>query len=120
MRIAKALKQFDNRDLSNDPWYNLIDRKADNFEKTSFKWCLDHTRYRPRDIIYLVNKFLLNIRKNEIVDKIKMKRSFHSYSIGLWQEIQNELSFYFNYDELEKTERILKKLHFDFSFDEFR
>ena len=120
MRIAKALKEFDSRKVGSDPWYNLIDRKIDNIDKSSFKWCLDHTRYRPRDIIFLVNKFLLNLKQGEIVDKIKIKRSFRSYSIGLWTEIQNELSFYFTYDELENIEKIFKKLHYDFTFGEFQ
>jgi hypothetical protein len=119
LRIAKALKEFDNRKISHDPWYDLIDKNIDNLEKTAFKLCLDHTRYRPRDLIFLINKVLTNLRANEVVDIIKIKRSLRSYSIGLWQEVQNELSFYFTHDDLAKIERLLKKLPNDFSFYEF-
>ncbi len=118
-RLKKVLISFDGRKISDDPWYDLVDKNSDKPDKTMFKWCLDRTRYRPRDIIFLVNKFLTNMKKNEKIDYNKIYSSMNSYSIGFWKEIQNELSFYFNYNELSQIEILLKKLPSVFSYDAF-
>lgn len=117
-RIKVVLKNLGNKKISADPWYDLVDKNSES-EKDSFKYCLDRTRYRPRDIILLLNKIISRLKKDEKISMVKIQNAQESYSESFWQEIKNELSFYLNTKQFVSLEKILSSLVYPFNYEEF-
>ena len=105
------LKQFINKHIvynfkrlgipfdKDDPWSSFV-QSYDRFEKTSFKYILDHTFYRPRDLVLFFKDigtqnypFPLNIQNVK-----NLKRLYASQMI---QEVKNELSSQLQEEEID-------------------
>lgn len=103
----QPLKQLANRRIElnfqrykipygNDPWSTLIS----NANRPSFKYVLDFTFYRPRDII----TFLTVISQNDYSFPISYKDQriiLDKYITQNIREIKSELSLFFNEDDKE-------------------
>lgn len=80
----------------NDPWTSFIDEQSFYGEKTGFKHIIDHTFFRPRDLIlFFKNVGTLDLDiplSNKVVNSILMK----NYSMEMVSDIKGELSL--NYD----------------------
>lgn len=86
-----------NIQVNSDAWSALINNEAHDY-KTSFKYVLDYTFYRPRDII----TFLSVISKENYTFPItsnNLKKIIDQYIKLNVTEIKSELSLYFNEDE---------------------
>ncbi|MBR5657120.1 MAG: hypothetical protein IKW98_10670 [Prevotella sp.] len=108
------LRQFINRRISvnfqrkglvindnNDPWTSFIDEKSFYGEKTGFKHIIDHTFYRPRDLILFFKEIgsldlNLPISSND-VNNILLDR----YAREMITDIKGELSVNYNANEIE-------------------
>lgn len=88
----------------NDAWYTLF--CDDNFnmgsgsKKTSFKYILDFTFYRPRDLITLLN-IISDDGYNFPINSYEIKRIIEKYITKNIYEIKSELSLYFSEKEKE-------------------
>ncbi|MBQ8958045.1 MAG: hypothetical protein IJ057_06040 [Bacteroidales bacterium] len=108
------LRQFINRRISvnfqkkglvindnNDPWTSFIDEKSFYGEKTGFKHIIDHTFFRPRDLILFFKDIgsldlSLPITSND-VNNILMDR----YAREMITDIKGELSVNYDANEIE-------------------
>ncbi len=122
LRIERAFNPKGNQKRPKDAWTDLIDNTT--FPQvysapSSFKWCLDRTRYRPRDIILFLNSILKQSRENKKITYHKINQLMPKYSSSLWREIKNELSFHFTVEELTAIETSIKLLGEHFGSDQF-
>ena len=84
----------------NDAWSSLIQTNWNEYKKSSFKYVLDFTFYRPRDII----TFLDTISKDDYsypIDHFTLKKILKKYIQITTTEIKSELSLYFSEEEKE-------------------
>ena len=86
---------------NNDPWTSFIDEKSFYGEKTGFKHIIDHTFYRPRDLILFFKEIgsldlNLPISSND-VNNILLDR----YAREMITDIKGELSVNYNANEIE-------------------
>lgn len=91
-RIAYNYSQRD-WSVSNDPWSDLIapGSQSDWGSKSAFKFVLDHTFYRPRDLILIFQS--ITDRALEIpIQPDALKNLVVRYSHAVIDEIRNELS----------------------------
>ena len=85
----------------NDPWTSFIDESSFHFEKTGFKHIIDHTFFRPRDLIL----FFKDIDRLELklpiscsdVNNVLMER----YAREMINDIKGELSINYSDEEIE-------------------
>lgn len=88
----------------NDAWYSLF--CDENFssspspKKSSFKYIIDFTFYRPRDLITLLN-IISEDGYNYPINSFEIKRILEKYIIRNINEIKSELSLYFREKEKE-------------------
>jgi hypothetical protein len=114
-----ALKKFINKrieknfDINNyalstdDPWTEFVLDTGTN--QTTFKWLLDHTFYKPRDLILLlkpISNVPYQIPLNQSVLDTLLKR----YAVAAMIEIRGELNATFSQDEFDKLIKCLKSL----------
>lgn len=115
------LRQFINRRISvnfqknnlkindlNDPWTSFIDEDSFYGDKTGFKHIIDHTFFRPRDLILFfkgIGNLALNlpISSND-VNNILMDR----YAREMVTDIKGELSVSYTSNEIESIFDALK------------
>ena len=75
-----------------DPWLSFIDESQYHAPKSAFKYIIDHTFYRPRDLIMFFNDLAsLKLRipiSQQNIDTILMK----NFVRNLFSEIKSELS----------------------------
>ena len=111
-RIEQNFKRYKIAFLAADPWCSLFANNEDCYGgKTAFKFILDYTFYRPRDLILFCN----NIGKNAYYFPIKgkiVKQLIHQYAIDNVREIKDELAIYHCYspDIVTKIFVVLKAL----------
>lgn len=111
-RIAQNFKKFNIPFLAADPWCSLFANNEDCYgSKTAFKYILDYTFYRPRDLILLCN----HIGEYAYYFPIKgktVKQLIHKYTIDNVKEIKDELAIYHSYsqDIVAKIFALLKAL----------
>lgn len=74
-----------------DGWTTLF-RKWKGENKTSFKYLIDKTLYRPRDLISLFNQLKENFKTKDCVTKDMVDRVSKPFAAYMVQEWQNELS----------------------------
>ena len=82
-----------------DPWRSFV-QSYNKFEKTSFKYILDQTFYRPRDLVL----FFKNIGTQDYalpLDIDSVKRLRRLYASQMIQEIKNELSSQLQEEEID-------------------
>ena len=112
------LKQFINKRIAcnferkgitynkENPWESFISEDGYTF-KSSFKYIIDHTFYRPRDLIL----FFKDINEGKFpipLSKENIKILIGNYANQMILEIQNELAAIFTKDEIQKIFNILK------------
>ena len=91
-------------------WETFIDEtEFEGTSKTSFKYIIDHTFYRPRDLILLFNNIsamnlVLPLKKNDINQLIGI------YSDEVVKELYNELSITFTKEEIDKIFNALERI----------
>lgn len=101
-RIAENLKNNNISIIdSNDPWTTLVDETDFYPPKTAFKYIIDNTFYRPRDLILFFKdldtlKLRIPISHNDI-DSILLNR----YSADLLTEIKSELSTLYEKESID-------------------
>lgn len=96
-RIELNFKKYSLPFNKNDAWSSLIQTWTE-YNKSSFKYVLDFTFYRPRDII----TFLNTISKDDYnypIDSYTLKRILKKYIQVNVSEIKSELSLFFSDDE---------------------
>lgn len=121
--ISNRLKKsFENEsiELKNlEPWDALIDSKGFG-GKSSFKYVLDNTMYRPRDLINLLNTLKSKYPNINIpVTKSFLDKAIDEYSSILGEEIQNELIMMFDEKKIEKIIKVLRSFQDEFSYIDF-
>lgn len=99
-RIELNFNKFAISYNKNDAWSSLIQTNWNEYKKSSFKYVLDFTFYRPRDII----TFLDTISKDDYsypIDHFTLKKILKKYIQITTTEIKSELSLYFSEEEKE-------------------
>lgn len=99
-RIELNFKRLDIQYNTNEVWSSLIPTTWNEYKKSSFKYVLDFTFYRPRDII----TFLDTISKEDYnypIDYSTLKKILKKYIQLTTSEIKSELSLYFLEEEKE-------------------
>jgi len=102
---------FDKENLfcdPSDPWQSLI-RDNPQYNGDSFKFVIDHTFFRPRDLIL----FFRTLPANEFeipLSYFDIRKLLTSYVEDLILEIKNELTAIFSQDDIEKIFTSLKNL----------
>ena len=95
-----------------DPWQSLFQHNMlVNTDKTSFKFILDHTFYRPRDLIL----FLSAIGKEEYIFPLDYRTTrvlLIKYANENVKELKSELSISFNSAEVIKIFNALRKISY--------
>jgi Cdc6-like AAA superfamily ATPase len=93
-----------------DPWSSLF--SSDNYDlqgKTSFKYFLDYTFYRPRDIVL----FLSEIGNNEYSLPLNtncFKSLIHKFIQANIKELKSELAIHFSIEEVNSLFEVLKTI----------
>jgi len=93
--------------VDDDPWYTLIEAEYDG--KSSFKHVLNHTFYKPRDLILLFQclpqkKYSIPIGSEDLNDLLK------TYAEEFVSELKNELTFHYNTSQIEALFQVLKEM----------
>ncbi len=112
--INKRIRlNFEEKNLTfdqSDPWSTLVANEDPYyFDKTAFKFILDHSFYRPRDLILFFNPigqndFKYPLRSNEIKFLLK------TYAEENMREIKNELSLLMTSVEINQLMNVLKEI----------
>lgn len=97
-RIEINFKKHNLQYEKTDPWSSLIKDNYTAYFKSSFKYVLDYTFYRPRDIITFLTILSRNSYKYP-VDDVSIKRILKEYINTNILEIKSELSIFFNEKE---------------------
>jgi hypothetical protein len=87
---------FDNHHVAydkNDPWQSLFPNHMD-YGRSSFKYLLDYTFYRPRDLVSFLGKLTAKEYPYP-VDYFTMNKLIQQYVISAISEIKNELTLHF-------------------------
>lgn len=104
-RVSYAFRsQFLSVD-SQDPWHGLVEDpfastgQSEGYGKTSFKYILDHTLFRPRDLILFFgplqkHAYQLPLSKHDVNQLIGR------YCDELVSELRNELSCFYSSDQI--------------------
>lgn len=105
----------------NDPWKSFVDENQFSGSKTGFKYVLDQTFYRPRDLIVFFRdisdlQFELPISKGDL-DILKKK-----YASEALNELTNELSLIFSKNDIQCIWSALRYFNnrSRFSYDELK
>ena len=93
-----------------DPWYTLFSSDIYDLQgKSSFKYFLDYTFYRPRDIVL----FLSEIGNNEYTFPLNtncIKSLIHKFIQANIKELKSELNIHFSIEELNSLFEVLKTI----------
>lgn len=93
-----------------DPWYTLFSSDSHDLQgKTSFKYFLDYSFYRPRDIVL----FLSEIGNNEYTFPLNtncIKSLIHKFIQANIKELKSELAIHFSIEEVNSLFEILKTI----------
>lgn len=107
-RIELNFKKNDLEYDKDDPWKTLI--TSDPIKgKTSFKYVLDFTFYRPRDIITFLNK-ISEAEYKLPINESDLKIILMEYINTNISEIKSELNIYFTEEERDKLFDIFKDI----------
>lgn len=107
-RIIEAFKKSKIKITEASPWDNLI--KDDFSPKTSFKYVIDHTLLRPRDLLLLF-KPLETGHYNIPLSKYDTNNLIGQYSSELAKEIKNELSGFYSNSNIHQIFIALKHIN---------
>ena len=101
-RIKHALRAANIKLNKNDPWKSLVEepfKNSDENNKTSFKYILDHTLFRPRDLL-LFFKPLSTHKYNLPLSKSDVNHLIGRYCEELINELKNELSSFYTSNQI--------------------
>jgi hypothetical protein len=117
LRIRKA---FDTAQLPclSKPWNSLVDEKESYGGKTCFKFILDHTLFRPRDLLLFFSpletgNYDIPLRKKSINHLIS------KYSSQLIKEFRNEIISFYSQKEISQVISFLKLIHDRYHYPSF-
>lgn len=101
-------KGFKIKDI-NDPWTSFVDETTLYGDKTRFKHIIDHTFFRPRDLILFFKEIgdldlNLPISYNDVNNKLMGR-----YALEMVTDIKGELSVNYSSDEIDKIFKALNK-----------
>lgn len=110
LRIKKAFERAQLSYNHSNPWNSLVDSEEDYTPKTSFKHILDHTLFRPRDLLLFFQPIesgtiKIPLKKKSVQDLIT------KYSSQLMREFRSELSSFYTPNEVDSVTNILQLLH---------
>ena len=98
-RIALNFKTNEFDYDSKKPWESLI-AEDDSYAKSSFKYVIDHTLIRPRDLI-LFFKPLPELKFPIPLSKLNINILLGKYAIEFVKELRNELSAHYCSEDIE-------------------
>ena len=90
---------------SSDPWLSLVEepfKQSNQYEavtKSSFKYILDHTLFRPRDLLLFFNPLKLH-KFNLPLSKQDTNHLIGQYCEELINELKNELSCFYSHEQI--------------------
>lgn len=107
-RIASNLERENINYNEDDPWITLI-KEDSQYSGSSFKYIIDNTMFRPRDLILFfkslpVNSFQIPLTFNDT------KKLLNTYVEDLMFEVKNELTSIFDQNDITKIFLALKNL----------
>jgi len=116
-RIEINFKNFDYPYDTQDPWITLVDNTPSRMygNKTAFKFLLDFTFYRPRDLLYIFK----DIGKHSYPYPLDNKAIFtiiKQTCVNNLDEILNELDIYFDQYEIRSIRELLREIAFSKHF----
>lgn len=101
-------KGFKIKDI-NDPWTSFVDETSFYGDKTGFKHIIDHTFFRPRDLI-LFFKEIGDLDLNLPISSIDVNNKLMGrYALEMVTDIKGELSVNYSSDEIDKIFKALNK-----------
>ncbi len=112
-----AIKQFINKRIAlnfqkneldynvEKPWESLIESDP-SYSHTSFKYIIDHTLIRPRDLI-LFFKPLPEMKLQIPLSKFDVNNLLGKYSIEFVKELKNELTAHYNSSQIDSIFSVL-------------
>ncbi|EQC45048.1 hypothetical protein M899_0563 [Bacteriovorax sp. BSW11_IV] len=104
IKIAFKKRSLDLNEL--DPWSALIDEGSFDGNKVAFKYLLDHTFYRPRDLILILRA--LGRHDFEIpVKKYDVNRALSDFFEETISEVRNELACAYSNNEIDSIISVL-------------
>jgi hypothetical protein len=110
LRISNAFHKASLPCSESNPWNSLVDSDDRYLHKTSFKYVLDHTLFRPRDLLL----FFLPLEEGNLSLPLN-RRSINSligkYTNQLVREFRGEISSFYNKSEITEIFRALEKMH---------
>ncbi len=104
-----------------DPWTTLVVNSHYNYsDKSAFKYILDYTFYRPRDLILFFN----NIGKEDYeypLSPYVIQSMLNKLTVEIVAEIKNELSVFFDSDQIQGLMSVFQYFSKDLtiSYDRF-
>lgn len=89
-----------------DPWHDLVEdpfsgNSALEYQKTSFKYILDHTFFRPRDLIQFFSP-LQSQTYSFPLGKHEVNQLIGRYCDEIINELKNELSCFYSSEDIQK------------------
>ncbi|GAA5217198.1 P-loop ATPase, Sll1717 family [Corallincola platygyrae] len=112
LRIRKAFEKAELPCNQSDPWKSLVDTTDNYQQKSSFKYVLDHTLFRPRDLLLL----FLPLESGESsvpLSKQQVNDFIGTYASQLVKEFRSEISSFYSDKEVSKIFKVLRKIHND-------
>lgn len=106
-RIAYAFKSAMLKYDDEDPWSSLVTDKPNG--KSTFKYLLNNTLFRPRDLLLLF-KPLENGAYSYPLSKDEVNALVNNYAEELAKELKNELSSFYSSDHIEMIFNALGEL----------
>lgn len=111
-RIKKSFKKVHLNYNEEDPWLSLVDNTPclQYNNKTAFKYILDFTFYRPRDLLLLF-KDIEKSRYPIPIQPLNVEKMLQSFANTFMNEIKDELSIAFQEKESqERTKAVMDLL----------
>lgn len=106
-RIKKSFEISSLPCNQSDPWKSLVNTEEDYDKKTSFKYVLDHTLFRPRDLLLLFLP-LQDGKMSVPLSKPDVNSLIATYSVQLIKEFKNEISSFYEPKEIIQLTKVLK------------
>lgn len=109
-RIAANFQKFGHKHDSVDPWSDFVDDRDPMYgKKGGFKFLLDCTFYRPRDLLNLFKTVGEHEYKLPLSEKV-IKALLKSYGKDNFEEVSDELSVIFDRQQLGQVESLLNEV----------
>ncbi|MDO4301521.1 MAG: hypothetical protein Q4D26_09060 [Clostridia bacterium] len=102
-KIKKSNKKFDNVTTENVLKLFIKDRSY----KAIIDYIINRGFGRPRDIILYLNIIVRNNQYAKNISFSLVKNALNEYSNQFWNEIKNELSFFYSEKQIDEIEKLL-------------